>query len=103
LKTIAGDPSAGSIAIWANNEMNGYTARATSNVLNTYGTGSDGAGCVFGRWDDCVIASFGDAMDLIVDPYSGAKSGLITIVVNSNWDVQFKRAGSFSTIEGISI
>ena len=106
LKQVLGVPyetSGAGAPLWFNNEINGYAARATSNVLNTYGTGSDGAGVVFGRWDDCVIASFGDAMDLIVDPYSGAKSGLITIVVNSNWDVQFKRATSFSTMEGIAL
>ena len=105
LKAAIGVPvttSGAGASIWRDdNTVNGYMAKATTNVLDTYNTNTE-SGVVFGRWDDCVIGQFGDAMDILIDPYTQATYGAVRLIANSNWDVQFKRADSFSTVEGIT-
>lgn len=95
----AGDATAGLAAgqpIWtADNNVIGYDARCTSNVVSTLGSGNDEHGIVFGRWDDLVIGQFGNALDVMVDPYTIAKEGQIRIIINSYWDTAFRRATSF--------
>ena len=50
-----------------------------------------------GDWSDFVIAQWG-ALDMLVDPYTLADSGLIRIIVNSYWDGKPRRATSFKVI-----
>ena len=102
LKAIAGDPSAGAKAIWeSDNTINGYAARATSNISDacTAGgvatTGGAESGIVFAQWKDLVVGQFGNALDVVVDPYSQSITGEIRIVINSFWDTAFRRANSF--------
>lgn len=102
LKAIAGDPSAGARAIWSSdNTINGYFARATSNISDACTAGgaatSGGAesGIVFAQWRDLVVGQFGTALDVVVDPYSQSINGEIRIVINSFWDTAFRRANSF--------
>tara|TARA_R100001086_G_scaffold157312_1_gene84153 strand:+ start:4621 stop:5886 length:1266 start_codon:yes stop_codon:yes gene_type:complete len=101
---VAGDATAGLAAgmpIWNDNMINGYPAFATNNIPDTFNTNTE-AGVCFGRWDDLVIAQFGNALDVLVDPYTQAATGSLRIIINSYWDTAFRRAGSFSTCEGIT-
>lgn len=94
-KTIALGTTAGD-AIWNDNEINGYPA---------YGTpGANANKVYFGDWSKAAVATFGDGgIEIIVDPYSNAKKGLIdlTAVALVDTGVQNKRAfcikdGSFA-------
>ena len=83
------------------NTMNGYPARATSNISDacTAGgaatSGGSESGIVFAQWKDLVVGQFGTALDVVVDPYSQSISGEIRLVINSFWDTAFRRANSF--------
>jgi HK97 family phage major capsid protein len=74
------------------NKIMGIDAKVTNNVAIAAGVGE---GLVVGMWDDCVIGQFGNALDVVVDPFTKAISGEVRLVVLSYWDVIFRRANSF--------
>ena len=82
--------------IWKDDLVDGYMARSTGNVYAA-SSGTHKEGLVLGRWDDCVIGQFGNALDVVVDPYSLAISGEVRLVILSFWDVVWRRATSFQT------
>jgi HK97 family phage major capsid protein len=92
---------ASGLPIWANNEINGLSARATTNCLDTFATNSQSQ-VLFGSWSDLVIASFGSANDVTIDPYTLAASGQIKIVINGYYDCLTRRGTSFAKIEGLA-
>jgi|9_EtaG_2_1085328.scaffolds.fasta_scaffold00083_13 HK97 family phage major capsid protein len=96
LKNLVGQPGTGSYGqpAWYEDTIDGYIARSTNNVNVAAGGGSD-QGLVLGRWDDCVIGQFGNALDIVVDPYTKAISGEVRLVILSFWDVVYRRATSF--------
>ena len=100
-KAAAGDvvvTSGASQPLWSReNTVNSNAAYATNCIADTFGSGTDEGGVVFGRWDDCVIGQFGTALDIVVDPYTLALTGQVRIVMLSYWDTVFRRANSFST------
>ncbi len=51
-----------------------------------------------GNWEDVVLASFGFGVDVIVDPFTLATSGLTRVVVDSLCDVGIRRATSFAAM-----
>lgn len=90
------DTSGASSPLWnAMNQLIGYDAYSTSNVIATLGSGNDENGIVMGRFDDLVIGQFGNALDVLVDPYTKSKEGQVRIVINSYWDTAIRRATSF--------
>lgn len=81
-------------------EMNGYPARATNQVSRTMGAAgapSGGAihGLIYGNWADVLIGLFGGAMEMIVDPYSLKKQGLIEVTSFQMADIAIRHPGSF--------
>lgn len=99
LRNLANDivaTSGASSPLWnAMNQLIGYDAYSTSNVIATLGSGNDENGIVMGRFDDLVIGQFGNALDVLVDPYTKSKEGQVRIVINSYWDTAIRRATSF--------
>ena len=99
LKQLVGQPGVTSTQTgygqpaWFEDTIDGYDARSTGNCDTIAGANPNGL--VLGRWDDCVIGGFGNALDVIVDPYSQAISGEVRLVVLSYWDVVYRRATSF--------
>jgi HK97 family phage major capsid protein len=82
-------------------EMDGYTARATNQISSTMGasgapSGGSNHGLIFGNWADLIIAQFGGAMEMIVDPYSKKKQGLIEVTSFQMADVAVRHPVSFS-------
>jgi HK97 family phage major capsid protein len=71
-------------------EIAGNKALSTSSVPADSG--------YVGDWSDFIVAQWG-ALDMLVDPYTLADSGLIRIIVNSYWDGKPRRAASFKVIE----
>ena len=108
LKQVVGQPGVTAsetgygAPIWtADNTINGYQARATTNMDDTYNSSTEG-GLYFGSWSDMVIGQFGDSVDITIDNFSQALAGSIRLVINSYWDVAVRRGGSFSKCEGIT-
>jgi HK97 family phage major capsid protein len=92
LKTTKLDDGSG-LFVWPQNgsELNGYKVAVSNLVPSTLTKGSGtGVGVcsaiVFGDWSELMIGQWG-GLDLIVDPYSGAKNNKIIITTNSFWDV----------------
>jgi len=102
--TLAFPTTAGSFPIWIGGILegllDGYKAMATNQMPKTLGTG--GAlgtgtyhGLIFGNWADILIGQFGGAMELIVDPYSKKKQGLIEVTSFMMADVAVRHPQSF--------
>jgi HK97 family phage major capsid protein len=87
-------------------EMNGYEARATNQVSKTMGaagaaSGGSFHGLIYGNWADVLIGLFGGAMEMIVDPYSLKKQGLIEVTSFQMADVAIRHPGSFAVATGL--
>ena len=108
LKQIVGQPGVtstqtgyGAPLMGMDNMMNGYRVLVTNNISDacTAGgaatSGGTETGIVFGQFSDLVVGQFGNALDVVVDPYSQSISGQVRIVINSFWDSVFRRANSF--------
>lgn len=108
LKQIVGNPGVtstqtgyGQALLRDDMTMNGYRTLITNNISDTCTAGgaatSGGTetGILFGQWADLVVGQFGNALDVVVDPYSQSRTGQVRIVINSFWDSVFRRANSF--------
>ena len=60
----------------------------------TKGSGTNLHAMIFGNWAELLIGQWA-GIDLVVDPYSGAKNALVTLVINSWWDIAARHAASF--------
>ncbi|MEO7099430.1 MAG: phage major capsid protein [Luteolibacter sp.] len=72
---------------------------ASNNVPDNLTKGTATAICsaiIFGNWADVILASFGEGVDVIVDPFTLATSSQTRVVVNSLCDVGVRRAASFA-------
>ena len=100
LRKLAGDviTSSGASAplLDMDGKMMGIDVHITQNC-HTAGSGSHTLGLVLGGFGDCVIGQFGNALDVVADPYTKAISGEVRLVVLSYWDVLYRRATSFQT------
>ena len=72
----------------SNDTVLGYRAFSTSQAAQY--------DIFFGNWDDYIMGVF-DGIDVTVDPYTGAKTRLVTYVVNVMADGDVRRAASFCT------
>jgi HK97 family phage major capsid protein len=82
-----------------NTPVNGYAAHVT-NLLPSNLTKSTGTGLslgFFGNWADMIIAMWG-TLEILVDPYSGSKSGRVGITGFQDFDVAVRHEESFSMI-----
>ena len=89
--------------IWDGNGsmLNGYQAEVSTQVPSTLVKGSSGSVChaiIFGNWAELILANFGN-VDILVNPFTKGKEGLVELIVNSYWDVGIPRAGSFSAMQ----
>ena len=96
LKQIVGNPGVtstqtgyGQALLRDDMTMNGYRTLITNNISDTCTAGgaatSGGTetGILFGQWADLVVGQFGNALDVVVDPYSQSRTGQVRIVINS--------------------
>lgn len=82
-------------------EMDGVRAMTTNQVSKTLGangapSGGTFHGLIFGNWTDLIIGQFGGAMEMIVDPYTLKKQGLIEVASFQMADVAVRHPVSFS-------
>jgi len=76
--------------IWQNNTINGYPAVATNQMT--------AATTVFGDWSQVILAEFGAGVDLVVDPFSLALTGLLRVHVARLVDVGVRHGAAFCKI-----
>lgn len=81
-------------------ELNGYQLFRTTLVPSTLDKGGSTGVCsaiIFGNFEDLILAQWA-GLDIVIDPYTDAKSGLVNVIVNSWWDVNVRRAASFAAM-----
>jgi HK97 family phage major capsid protein len=94
-------------AIWQGDTQNGTVAgfRALSSaqiskvMTGSERTGGSEIGTIFGNWQDLIIGSWG-ALELVVDPYSKKKEGLIEVTSFQLCDTLARHGESFSKSTG---
>jgi HK97 family phage major capsid protein len=86
------------------NAIYGYKAEFTNNVpsdLDPGDGGSDASAMIFGDFSQLMVGLFG-APSIIVDPYTGSKSGDVQISIMQEVDVALRNAISFAKTDEIS-
>ena len=85
-------------------QLNGYRARVSTLVPSdlTKGNGSNLHAIIYGNFSELIIGSWA-GIDLVIDPFTSAKNALVTLVVNSWWDVAVRHAASFSAMKDASV
>lgn len=89
--------------VWEDNdELMGYRAFTTSNVPSNLskGAASDLSALIFGNFRDLIIGQWG-GLDLIVNEYTKAKSGMVEMIVHQYLDVALRQAKSFAAVQDI--
>jgi hypothetical protein len=86
--------------------MNGYRAVASSNVSavmnGSAATGGAEQGLIFGNWSDLLIGTWG-ALELVTDPYSKKKQGLIEVTSFQLADIAVRHGASFAKATGATL
>ena len=83
----------------------GYPIIASNNMPSnlTKGTGTGLHSAIFANWQELILAQWGDALDVLVDPYSFSRNAQTQIVINTWWNVALKHVASFVAGQDISI
>ena len=74
------------IALWQDNEINGYPAFDTNQILNN--------GLIFGNFNSLIMAMFG-GLDIVVDPYTLADKAEVKITINNFIDIALRHPQEF--------
>jgi HK97 family phage major capsid protein len=74
------------IALWEANEINGYPAYDTNQILNN--------GMIFGNFNSLIMAMFG-GLDVVVDPYTLADKAEVKITINNFIDFALRHPQEF--------
>lgn len=82
--------------------VNGFPAYATTNMLDTYssGTSANLSAIIFGDYTKSVAASWG-GFEIGVDPYTGLKTSVTTLVLNSYVDCGMLNPTAFSVCKDL--
>lgn len=81
------DPESGTVL--------GRQFRVTEQLASDHGTGNDEFPLIYGDWSDVLIGLFG-ALDIVVDPFSSARNGLVNMTVQQEADINFRHTESFA-------
>ena len=92
MATLKGTEKATNTAqfVWSDNAINGYPAVATTQMTADI--------TVFGDFSQVVLAEFGSGVDIVVDPYTLALTGLIRVHVARFVDVGIRHDAAFCKI-----
>lgn len=90
--------------VWENDNVLGYRAVVSNNVPSDLakGNGSNLHAVILGVWDQLIVAQWG-GVDIMVNPYTKSKDGLVEIVLNSFWDVNAFHDQAFCYINEVDL
>lgn len=96
-KTLKADGVGG--YIWQDGDapLNSYSASISNQLVS-----DPVSSLIFGNWTDLVIGHWG-VMDLVVDPYSKSKNGIVCITAFQDVDITVRHAESFAAITDIKV
>lgn len=103
LKSTPKVPDTSAAMMWNDtapvNPVNGYPAVVSNQCRAnlTKSTGSNLSELFFGNWADLIIGQWG-GVDMIVNPYTGARQGLVQVVMLQEVDICVRHGGSFARI-----
>lgn len=89
----------------ADSPLNGYTLGVSNHVPSDLDKGTSTGVCsamIFGNFNDLMIGQWG-GLDVMVNPYTKAKEGLIEVIAAAYIDVAVARPQSFAAIQDITI
>lgn len=95
------EKAAGSGFVWEDDRVAGYPGAVSSALPSTLtkGTGTDLHAIAFAAgWSQLVVARWGPGLELIVDPYTQVKRGIIEIVAVAYVDIGVLRPESFALV-----
>lgn len=96
----------GTLEVNGTGRVAGYRAVASSQVAKTMSgsaeTGAAEHGMIFGNWSEMIIGLFAN-LELVVDPYSKKKRGLIEVTSFQMADLILRHGESFSKSTGATI
>lgn len=100
LKKQAQLSNTSALPVWQGNEMNGYPAAISNGVPRTLEKGGSSTchAIIFGVWSQLLVGYWG-AYELIVDPYSKKKQGLIELTSHQIVGVAVRHPESFAAIQ----
>lgn len=107
LMTVLVASAAGSEMIWTGTVLDGkaanYPAAASNQLSATMSTleasGGGEHGIVFGNWKDLIVGLWG-ALELVVDPFTYARRGLISVISFQMADIGVRHGESFCVATG---
>ena len=95
------DSGSGIFVLDKNKDFMGYNFGVSTNVPSTLDKGTATGVCsaiIFGNWNDLMITQWG-GMEILVDPYTQALTGLTRMVVNTFTDLAVLRPASFAAMK----
>ena len=108
---IAIDSGSGAMIITYNGNFGGMTGKiagydvlASSSIPSTLDKGTSTGVCsalLFGDFSQVVVGQFG-GVDIVVDPYTNARTGTTSITVNQYVDVAVKQPAALGAIADIT-
>lgn len=83
------------------NIANGYPFWVSNALVNnvTRGTSTANTNILFGNWADLIFATWGPAFDIIVNPWTKSKEGIIELTIHNFCDFAIKNEKSFGKIQ----
>ena len=107
LKTTLKNTVAGADYIWAaENTLNGYGAVVSNQVPSNLTKGTSTTIChgvVFGNWQEFLMGSWGEALDVTVDPYTLAGQGMIRVIGLAMVDGNARHPKSFVVTKDVLV
>lgn len=100
LKTTAKIGSTFPVFVWDDNQMIGYPSYVSNNMPSnlTKGSGTNLQSLILAKWSEVVIGTWGDGIDVIVNPYALdiSGSGAVRVVTLVDTNFCFRHSGAFS-------
>ena len=96
-RALAGATTVSAVPLWepgnfndgsSDGVVNSYRAAITNNISLDR--------VLFGAFDELILATWGQGMDLLYDPYSRSKEGIVGLTLTTFGDVALKHAQSFA-------
>ena len=106
MQTLDFDAAAAGSRIWTGTfeegVVAGYRAIASNQVAGNLGAGSNEDAVFFGNWADLMVGTWG-ALEIIVDPYSKKKRGIVELTSFQLVDIALRHPESFCIGTGVAL